>query len=99
MKGAYVRKHAHPGRLELPRLAGGDLLRIESAGLRRRGVRERVLVDPDDGLATFDRQRLRLVLQAFDDDGVRDRLCGGGTMAAATAPDISAAADSGVPPD
>src|SRR5437660_11174495 len=71
---------------KFPGLAGGDVVRVERA-LDGYSVRERVLVDPDDGLATFGRQPLRLVFQAFDDDGVRDRLCGGGTL------DRSAAAD------
>ena len=66
MKEARVRKYARLGRLELPRLAGGDLLRIEAAGLRGRGVRERVLVDPDDGVACLDGDCFRIELGSVD---------------------------------
>src|SRR5438309_11786533 len=82
MQRAHVGKLACLARRVLPRSAGCDVMRVEHA-LRSDRVRERVLVDPYDAVPALDRDRLGLVLDAFDDDGMgvwRNGCCAGSAV-------------------
>src|SRR5207237_5589414 len=59
--------------------AGRDDPGVEQTlGVRRRGVPDRVAVDPRDALADVDRDVLRLVCEVLDDDALAHRERGSG---------------------
>ncbi len=76
MEGADVGVFADRLGLVLPRGADGDALGIEDT-CSRRGVREKVVVAPHDGVAELQRQGQWCKAGRLHHDGVCDRRRGG----------------------